>query len=600
MRAQRFVLPCSTDGTPILASSVLGNLRLTSSASVPRVLPATTSSSSSSASSRLGDTTPATWALLAHNVVTFLDQQPHDSMRRACLRAFSTGMRVPEAAELFRVPERTLYDIRASSDHTESGQPPASSPSLSEVASLQRARTRRRMSFAEHQAHERWFRTILPVHSGDPSNRPRQYECDHVLMQWYARELDTIIGDTIALRTQEHKNNTVFGPPPDTRLLQNINAWYYNHDALRPPRTLRAYVPRHPAVIQRLLKHFLHVRKMHESWGEFDCKQCVTLRAAEDRSKKNKAQPGDDRVLIVGWQHRHIRQVQQRCYHDAQRFASVSGEHGAVVTQDFTTIELGANVSASAAERAAAKIRCLVMAIETGDKRHHYRVFMCTNTESPSSDFFFVRAAWHYLLGLPGSSTPTVPVDAALRTARSIDVWSDGASGQFKQRFALRMYLALTKLRGKPFRVNFLAPGHGHSLADACAARLKQAANRLLLSLQGSRATGELFSVASPSIKKFAHYVERHMRDTSVTLLGKIDRDESLRPNQRPLDGMKQYFSFSFGKGTEKEYVVGSVVSNQELHDTEWEVCPGPVSGKKRPRSLAAVADPSESVEKKR
>ena len=61
---------------------------------------------------------------------------------------------------------------------------------------------------------------------------------------------------------------------------------------------------------------------------------------------------------------------------------------------------------------------------------------------------------------------------------------------------------------------------------------------------------------------------------------------------------MKQYFSFSFGKGTEKEYVVGSVVSNQELHDTEWEVCP--VSGKKRPRSLAALADPSESVEKKR
>ena len=188
-----------------------------------------------------------------------------------------------------------------------------------------------------------------------------------------------------------------------------------------------------------------------------------------------------------------------------------------MITQDFTTIELGANVSATLSERAAAKIRTLIMAIETGDKQHHHRVFLCSNDESESSDFFFLRAAWYQLLRQDSSYTP--PIDMTVRSAKRIDVWSDGASGQFKQRYALMMFYNLLRLGGGlvPFRVNFLAPGHGHSLADACAARLKQAANRLLLRREGDRAAGVLFSVASPTLLQFATHASKHLRNTTIS-----------------------------------------------------------------------------------
>jgi len=242
--------------------------------------------------------------------------------------------------------------------------------------------------------------------------------------------------------------------------------------------------------------------------------------------------------------HKHIRVEQQRCYYAAQQAADVRTAAGVVITQDFTTIELGANVSATLSERAAAKIRTLIMAIETGDKQHHHRVFLCSNDESESSDFFFLRAAWYQLLRQDSSYTP--PIDMTVRSAKRVDVWSDGASGQFKQRYALMMFYNLLRLGGGlvPFRVNFLAPGHGHSLADACAARLKQAANRLLLRREGDRAAGVLFSVASPTLLQFATHASKHLRNTTISLLGAIDRDEALRPDQRAFTGMKSYFSF--------------------------------------------------------
>ena len=150
-------------------------------------------------------------------------------------------------------------------------------------------------------------------------------------------------------------------------------------------------------------------------------------------------------------------------------------------------------------------------------------------------------------------------VDADIRKARLIDVWSDGCSGQFKSRYALRLYYELAKRTGIQFRVNFLAPGHGHTLADSCAGKLKEQANYLLLGTyillamlfrsvielliclgrEGRRACGALFSVASPSLRSYRSRIRVHMRHTNVTLLGRIDRNDSLRPKQHALDGIK-------------------------------------------------------------
>jgi len=405
-------------------------------------------------------------------------------------------------------------------------------------------------------------------------------------VQRYERELDTTIGDVIALRARPQYRAGDLSPPPDGRLLHNISVWSFNRDPHRtgPPRTL---VPRSAEVIHRLLRRVLHVRRMRESWGEFDCKRCITYAAAEQRRATAAQQPGDD-----GGVHKRIRYAQQQAYHDAWQLADALGDAGCVVIQDFTTLELGANVSASPAERSGAKVRALIMAIETGDKQHHYRVFLCTGAESESSDFFMLRAAWHQLLGRGVASA--APIDSILRSARRIEVWSDGASGQFKQRYALMMFVNLSRETGIRFRVNFFAPGHGHSLADACAARFKQAANRLLLAYQGSRAAGWLFSVASPTLLHYAQYATSRMQNTTVSLLGTIDRAEALRPSQQPLDGMKKYFSFAFGNRDGCDYVLGSETTVQLRHNIEWPIAEAGSVRSKRPRDDAAAAEREE------
>lgn len=424
-----------------------------------------------------------TYALLSLNVVRFIDAMSvHDPLRRVLLRAFTEGMHPREAAELFRVPERTLHDIRRSEHQLE-----AVPLSLHEAVVTQRQRTRQRLCAAVRAALETWLRSVLPVHSGDPYDRPRKYESNTALQQHYERELDTIIGDTIVLLNQRQFSTDDCGPPPDERLRRNIQSWLHNHDSRRPATatTNRSYEPRSAALIRRVLHRVLHVREMHESWGEFDCGRCMENRRAEARRDNHCSWIGDDLVLSQGALHDHIRRAQQQSYFAARQAADVNTEAGVVITQDFTGFELGANIGATKAERKAAKVRTLIMSIETGDKQHHYRAFMCSNAEAESSDFFFLRAAWNQLLRQDGSPADafTPPIDAVVRSARCIQVWSDGASGQFKQRYALMMYYILTRLLGgrTRFQINFLAPGHGHSLADACAARFKQAANRLAL-----------------------------------------------------------------------------------------------------------------------
>lgn len=384
---------------------------------------------------------------------------------------------------------------------------------------------------------------------------------------------------------------------PDQCLLQNIDTWYHNHSGVG---VSRSFVPRSSGVIQRLLKHYLHVHKMRESHGEFDCRRCMDYKAAQRRQKHNTTRPGDDRVMLDGAIHKQIQCSQQRSYQAAQRFANVLQNTTAIVTQDFTTIELGANVGATPLEKSEAKIRALVFVVETGDKHHHYRVFLCNGKQSESNDFFFVRAAWYHVLGLPGLSPP-LPVDALLRSASVIDVWSDGASSQFKQRFTLMMFYELTHQLGIKFRVNFFAPMHGHTLADGCCSRLKRAANRLLLIAQGGRATGVSFSTVAPSIRAFKRYLNEHMRDTHVTLLGKIDRSESLRSRQRPLKGMKDYFSFTFGLLAGRDIITGSILSDQQECDQEWLIDGAalPSSARKRPRESESVEEESK-CEKKR
>lgn len=517
-----------------------------------------------------------------------------DVLRRVLLHAFMRGMRIDEAAALFRVPDRTLRLIRQSAKNE--GALPLS---LRDAIAMERgSRTRRRMCSAEQQALERWFRSVLPVHSGDPYNRPRQYESDYELVQRYERELDTIIGDVVALRAQPQYGDLDLGPAPDERLLHNISAWYFNRDPHRigPPRTL---VPRSAEVIHRLLRRVLHVRRMRESWGEFDCKRCVSSAAAEQR-RATAPQPGDDALLLEAAVHKRIRRAQQQSYYEAWQLADGAGHAGCVVTQDFTSLELGANVSASPAERADAKVRALIMAIETGDKQHHYRVFLCTGAESESSDFFMLRAAWYQLLGGPGAHASAAPIDLILRSSRRIDVWSDGASGQFKQRYALMMFCNLSRATGIRFRVNFFAPGHGHSLADACAARFKQAANRLQLGYEGSRAAGLLFSVASPTLLHYAQYATARMRNTTVSLLGTVDRSEALRPSQRPLGGMKKYFSFAFGNRDGCDYVLGSETTAQQHHNIEWPIASVDSVRAKRPRVDAADEDEERAERKQR
>jgi hypothetical protein len=165
------------------------------------------------------------------------------------------------------------------------------------------------------------------------------------------------------------------------------------------------------------------------------CFRCVKLRAAEESKKKLTPQSKPSKIaaigeaLQIGRDHKIVAVHQQMYYANAVKQAAMAST--AVVTQDFTSFALGPNVGASRPDRDDAKIRALIFVLETGDKIHHYRIFLCTGPESESSDYYFVRAAWFHLLV---DGQPSCVVDADIRKARLIDVWSDGCSGQFKSR----------------------------------------------------------------------------------------------------------------------------------------------------------------------
>ena len=127
----------------------------------------------------------------------------------------------------------------------------------------------------------------------------------------------------------------------------------------------------------------------------------------------------------------------------------------------------------------------------------------------------------------------------------------------------------------------------------------------MLLIAQGDRATGVSFSVASPSIRLYKCYLEAHMRDTNVTLLGKILRTDEFRSKQRSLDGMKQCFSFMFATRADRDIIAGSIVSDQIAYDEEWlvdgsAVPPHVVRKRACPPSDPADPDRTEPIEKKR
>lgn len=283
------------------------------------------------------------------------------------------------------------------------------------------------------------------------------------------------IGDThlvyniISLITYRHRYyNTIHASIPLLRVnnIHKVVATYAD-DAHLMPEWLRG-VP----LMARNQQSFTLIRDTlddvhhHQSnKSEFDCRLCWYWRHPRRNNGANDT--------YIGAIHRELVKQQRQCY-NASIALNTTQYNRAVVVLDWTSFNTSPNVSAKPEEKARGMMKSLVVCINRRGV-WSYLVMLCRHFEA-QHHYYDINALAIHLLTKYAMDTPSSP----WYQLNELDLWSDGACGQFKNRFWVSYLFnspSYWYYAGKPLTsvtINYFAPYHGHSICDATAGRIKQ------------------------------------------------------------------------------------------------------------------------------
>jgi hypothetical protein len=420
-----------------------------------------------------------TLAAIGTNAIRFVRGLPsHSHCRGPLIDTLTRGVESKAAAVAFGVSPSTV---------AHSHEPTAGSEWQQQRYAT--GSTRRRLPAAEHDAIAAWICTECPTHSGSPSSRLSQYGSNHSLYLRYTAATEQIVmqaaraagldpgthtdwaeyaaranADTVHLLNVRHALRNMAVRREREAVLMGLHKRLGHSSSVRglagnaPLLTgvfafagaLLPIAPRSESAFERI-RSAMPIRHMPDPMPQYDCRACYAAQHANTDDERN-----------AGAAHAELVRVQRAAMRRAIR-TTVDDVGAAVILQDFTSIDLQSNVAAPPSERARAILRALIVVIIHGE-RFHYVVFLCTADAAVSADFFFIRAAWLHLLAWR---------DGPLTAYHRLQIWSDGSAGQFKNRYALTFYAGL-HAGGRHVTVDFSAPHHGHSSADAAAGRIKE------------------------------------------------------------------------------------------------------------------------------
>jgi hypothetical protein len=174
-----------------------------------------------------------------------------------------------------------------------------------------------------------------------------------------------------------------------------------------------------------------------------------------------------------------------------------------------------------------------------GERIRQYCDFICDHHKTNKNDYYFVYQVWQYIMNVP-----------LIHTFDEILIWSDGGPHHFKTRYCQWMWHHLSTCYFKQKRIthNFFAAYHGHSLADAHAAKGKQAIKYEYIHSQQTRMNNSARNSywgprSSLDIKMI---LDKKIENTTAIVLPIIDRDDELKPRIAGLPNIKQYHSFTY------------------------------------------------------
>jgi hypothetical protein len=176
--------------------------------------------------------------------------------------------------------------------------------------------------------------------------------------------------------------------------------------------------------------------------------------------------------VTMGEKHKKIVEIQRKTYQAIKNQCDIGcSPNSAVMVIDWTTITTQPNTAAHASEKKEGQIKALIMAVLRRGI-WYYHVFMATSEDARHKKY------WLNVLGFRTILEQTKNASSPLYGINNISLWSDGGSGDFKNRYWLSYLLLAPSWWSSAntyntMSVNYFGSYHGHSECDAEAGRLK-------------------------------------------------------------------------------------------------------------------------------
>jgi hypothetical protein len=222
---------------------------------------------------------------------------------------------------------------------------------------------------------------------------------------------------------------------------------------------------------------------------------------------------------------------------DIKATAGIAATKKVVVTMDFSAVPLYPNVCDQDTSHA---IPDLIFVIEwhhiDQSKQRLYVDILCDDPLINKNDFYYVRAAWLYLLERT----------QVLRGFTEISIWSDNAAKHFHQRYTLRFFHELQQQYGIKIRYNFKAAHHGHCLADAHSAHVNRQVRQKLQSWEKEAQQQKTQVTKTMTTAIITDLLEAKLHKTVVYNMETVDRTPQLKPAVKPVPKIKSYHCFTY------------------------------------------------------
>jgi hypothetical protein len=201
--------------------------------------------------------------------------------------------------------------------------------------------------------------------------------------------------------------------------------------------------------------------------SQFDCMICWYYKHARN---------GDD--VMKGEGHVKLLRLQRCTYHEHQVMAS-SDTTRCVIVFDWTSFTTSPNIAAQIKDKQSGDIKALVVCMYRG-KQWYYHNFLIRRVHAKHQLYNTQCIAMRKLMD-QSMHDKTSPIYGVTH----MDVWSDGAGGQFKNKYWLSYLIASPSWwyhnntndnvpTRNTWSANYFAPYHGHSICDATAGHIKE------------------------------------------------------------------------------------------------------------------------------